>query len=140
MLPPALARADEHLPARGSRPVAARQVVRQGEAQAAKLVFYTRNNPRGVAVAEILEFNLKQIGIDLEVKYYDRSNTLAEKAGTRGEPFDLVINGWSVDYVDAASFMVPLLDTGLPSTRASNSPLREPAGERQHRCGEPPDR
>ena len=40
----------------------------------------------------MLVFNLKQIGIDLEVKYFD-INALAEKAATPGEPFDLVHRG-----------------------------------------------
>ena len=34
---------------------------------------------------------------------------LSLRAGTRGEPYDVVFAGWSVDYADPASFFVPLL-------------------------------
>ena len=37
----------------------------------------------------MLEFNLSQLGIDLEVKYFD-AEALLEKVSTRGEPFDLI--------------------------------------------------
>ena len=60
-------------------------------------------------MAQVLAFNLRQIGIDLEVKYFDAA-ALREKVATRGEPFDLVTCGWGADYADGAAFFVPLLD------------------------------
>ena len=35
---------------------------------------------------------------------------MAERVGTRGEPFDVVFQPWTVDYADPAAFFVPLLD------------------------------
>ena len=66
----------------------------------------------------MLVSNLKQIGIDLQVKYFD-VNVLAEKARTRGEPFDLVLDGWAADYADAAGFFVQLLSRGGSSGGAN---------------------
>jgi len=114
MLPPALARPASIYPVGGADVVAARRWYARARVRPSKLVFYTAALPQHVAVAEILAFNLRQIGIDLEVKYFAIS-ALAEKAATPGEPFDLVILGWNVDYVDASSFMAPLLGRGPTS-------------------------
>jgi peptide/nickel transport system substrate-binding protein len=73
------------------------------------LVFYTSSSAGAVAQAQVLAFNLKQLGIDLEVKTFDQA-TVVEKAETRGEPFDIVRNGWGADYADGGSFMQPLVD------------------------------
>ena len=35
---------------------------------------------------------------------------MAQKAGTRGEPFDLVRQGWVADYADGGNFLATLLD------------------------------
>ena len=36
------------------------------------------------------------------MKYYDDA-VLFEKAGTRGEPFDIAAGGWGLDYADRAA-------------------------------------
>ena len=59
----------------------------------------------------MLDFDFRQIGIDLEVKYFD-INALAVKATTQGEPFDLIHQAWAADYADPAAFFVPLLAHG----------------------------
>jgi len=58
---------------------------------------------------QVLAFNLKQLGIELEVKYFEAA-ALLEKISTRGEPFDLARNGWGADYADGGSFFAPNLD------------------------------
>ena len=42
------------------------------------------------------------------MKYFDHA-ALVEKVATRGEPFDLVRQGWVADYADGGNFLVPLL-------------------------------
>jgi len=56
-----------------------------------------------------VQFNLKQIGLDVEIKLYDRvvQNT---KAATKGEPFDITHEGWHADYPDPSNFINVLLD------------------------------
>ena len=56
-----------------------------------------------------MQFNLKQIGIDVEIKLFDRV-VQHEKSATRGEPFDLTLEGWLADYPDPANFINVLLD------------------------------
>jgi len=107
MLPPALGRNERIYPLQGADPAAARRWLARAKLKPSTLVLYASNQPLGVEIAKILEFNLKQIGIELDIRYL---GDWPEKAGTRGEPFDLVYNGWGADYADGASFLVPLLD------------------------------
>ena len=115
LLPPALANRASIYPLVGADPTTARTWLARAKARPTKLVLYANNEPSGVAQAEVLVFNLKQIGIDLEVKYFD-INALDRKAATRGEPFDLLQSGWSADYADPAAFFVPLLAHGSRRT------------------------
>ena len=81
----------------------------QGNTRGGKAVFYAFNRAQGPPVAQSVQFNLKQIGIDVEIKLYDRvvQNT---KAATRGEPFDITHEGWHADYPDPSNFINVLLD------------------------------
>ncbi|MBA2527564.1 MAG: hypothetical protein H0V18_17555, partial [Pyrinomonadaceae bacterium] len=115
MVPPALGRDARIYPLGGADPATARKWYARAKLKPPTLVLYSHNNQRGVAVAETLRFNLKQIGIELDVKYYDFGTAFA-KAGTRGEPFDLVLGLWSVDYAEPASFLEPLLNPELRET------------------------
>ena len=64
---------------------------------------------QGPPIAQSVQFNLKQIGIDVEIKLFDRV-VQHEKTATRGEPFDLTLEGWLADYPDPANFINVLLD------------------------------
>ena len=108
LLPPAIARRASIYPHEGADPSTARSWLGKAWLKPRRLVFYTANRPLSVAIAQILEFNLKQIGIDLDVKYFDPV-VLHEKLQTRGEPFDIGMMGFSADYADGAGFFVPIL-------------------------------
>ena len=84
----------EHLPARGREPVSGAALVREGAASSRPGSSSIRwNFPHTVVQAQILAFNLKQLGIDLDVKYFD-PDTVFERIRTSGEPFDIVVQGW----------------------------------------------
>jgi peptide/nickel transport system substrate-binding protein len=108
LLPPPLARAEKLYPLGGADVRTAQRWYARARFKPTRLVYYTAATPAWVEVAQILRFDLAQLGIDLEVKYFSLSS-LAEKTETPGEPFDLVNLGWSIDYADAATFFVPLL-------------------------------
>jgi len=74
-----------------------------------KAVFYAFNRAQGPPVSQSVQFNLKQIGLDVEIKLFDRvvQNT---KAATRGEAFDFTHEGWHADYPDPSNFINVLLD------------------------------
>jgi ABC-type transport system substrate-binding protein len=81
----------------------------QGHTGDGKLVLYTSNSGAAPLRAQILQFNLKQIGVDLEVKQFARAVQI-EKEGTRGEPFDITDEGWIADYADPYDFIDVLLN------------------------------
>jgi ABC-type oligopeptide transport system substrate-binding subunit len=112
MLPPALARPTSIYPLAGADPTTARRWLERAKVRPRQLVLYASSSgPPRVAMAQVLVFNLKQIGIDVEVKYFD-TEVLASKAATPGEPFDLLQLGWGADYADAGGFIVSLLALG----------------------------
>ena len=79
ILPPALGARGEHLSARRAEPRGCEaHWYARARLKPTTLVYYTTNAPASVVQAQILEFNLKQLGIDLEVKYFD-AGTLLEK-------------------------------------------------------------
>jgi len=72
-------------------------------------VLYASNRGANPLQAQILQYNLKQIGIDVETKLWSRAVQI-QKEGTRGEPFDLTLEGWIADYPDPFDFVNVLLD------------------------------
>ena len=121
MLPPALARAESIYPLGGADVTAARRWYAKARLKPSKLVLYTWNGPPQVAMAEVLAFNLRQLGIDLEVKYFDL-DTVFQKATTPGEPFDIVLGGWVADYPDPWGFFGSLLDPRVGPLRVTVDP------------------
>ena len=119
LVPPALGRDSHIYPLEGADPVTARKWLAKAKLKPPTLVLYSHNTPLGIKIAETLRFNLKQIGIELDVKYYD-TRTAFDKASTRGEPFDIVLLAWSVDYADPAGFFVELLNPELRDTGGVN--------------------
>jgi ABC-type transport system substrate-binding protein len=80
-----------------------------GNKRAGKAVMYAFNVSFGPTVAQVVQFNLRQIGLDVEIRQYDRV-VQHEKLATRGEPFDIGHEGWGADYADPSNFLNVLLD------------------------------
>ncbi len=80
-----------------------------GHTRDGKIVYYTSNTATSSAVAQILQFDLKQIGLDVEIKQFARAVQI-QKEGTRGEPFDITSEGWIADYADPFDFIDVLLN------------------------------
>jgi peptide/nickel transport system substrate-binding protein len=100
----------------------------QGNTRSGKAVLYTFNSSPGPQLAQVLQFNLKQIGIDAEIRTYDRV-VQHEKAATRGEPFDVTVEGWGADYADPYNFLNVLLDGGrIQATNNVNTSYFNDAG------------
>ena len=79
-----------------------------GNLRSGKAVMYTFNVTIGPLVAQIAQFNAKQIGLDIEIKQFDRV-VQHEKLAVRGEPFDIGLEGWGADYPDPSNFINVLL-------------------------------
>jgi len=110
ILPPGIAgfRDADIYPLKGPNLAAAKKWA-NGATREGKIVYYTSNTATSAAVAQILQFNLKQIGLDTEIKQFARAVQI-EKEGTRGEPFDITSEGWIADYADPYDFIDVLLN------------------------------
>jgi peptide/nickel transport system substrate-binding protein len=97
----------------------ARALLARAKFKPAKLVLYAPNNGFLPAWAQIFRFDLKRLGIDVEIKYFD-FGVVGQKAGVRGAAFDVALQGWLADYADAATFFDPLLN-GNNLKRTGNS-------------------
>jgi peptide/nickel transport system substrate-binding protein len=74
-----------------------------------KAVMYTCNQAPCPERAQLVQSNLKRIGIDVTIKQFPRQVQFG-KEGIRGEPFDIADEGWLADYPDPYSFLNKLLD------------------------------
>jgi ABC-type oligopeptide transport system substrate-binding subunit len=108
LLPPTLARPAGLYPLNAA-PSAAKRWLARAKLQPTELVLYASNNPQAVAQAQVLDFNLRQIGIDLRIRYFD-PDELNRRVDIPGEPYDLYLYAWAADYADPAGVLVPLLD------------------------------
>jgi ABC-type transport system substrate-binding protein len=69
----------------------------RGHTRSGKAVVYIPNNtPIAVAQAQILQRDLKRIGLELTIEQFP-GPILFEKLATRGEPFDLGLIGWQAN-------------------------------------------
>ena len=117
-----------------SRPSVARaRSLAQGNLRGGKAVLYTCNTGPCVPTAEIVQNNLKAIGLDTEIKPYPRAVQFT-KTGTRGEPFDMSLEGWHMDYFDPYDFMSPARrDDDPPGQQQQLLVLQQPAVQPQDR-------
>ena len=79
---------------------------------------YTSNRGAAPLQAQIYQFNLKQIGLNVNTHLFARAVQI-DKEGTRGEPFDITTEGWIADYADPFDFINVLLSGD--SLHASNN-------------------
>jgi ABC-type oligopeptide transport system substrate-binding subunit len=115
-----------------SRPNVARaRSLAQGNLRGGKGVFYTCNTGPCIPTAQIVQDNLKAIGLDMEIKPFPRAVQFT-KTGTRGEPFDMSLEGWHMDYFDPYDFVF-LLDgsTIRPANNSNYSYFNNPAYNRK---------
>jgi len=109
ILPPGMAgfRDADLYPIKGPNFAAAKKQA-SGHTGNGKMVLYTGNRGARPLRAQIIQFDLKQIGLDVEVKQFARAVQI-QKEGTRGEPFDMTDEGWIADYADPFDFINVLL-------------------------------
>jgi ABC-type oligopeptide transport system substrate-binding subunit len=110
ILPPGMAgfRDGDLFPLKQPNLVAAKKLA-QGRTGNGTVVLYESNRGAGPLRAQIIQYNLKQIGLNVDTHLLARAVQL-EKEGTRGEPFDLTDEAWSADYADPYDFINVLLD------------------------------
>jgi peptide/nickel transport system substrate-binding protein len=111
ILPPGIAgfRDANLYPLKGPDIVTAKKwLAKSGVKPGTTLQFYTSNRGAAPLQAQILQYNLKQLGLDVNTQLFARAVQI-EKEGTRGEPFDITSEGWIADYADPYDFINVLL-------------------------------
>jgi ABC-type oligopeptide transport system substrate-binding subunit len=67
-------------------------------------VLYTCARPDCLAAAQILQANVKPLGLEIEIQQFP-GRLLFEKLGTPGEPYDLTWFAWTAAWNDPLYFM-----------------------------------
>ena len=108
-LPPGIAGSSSEQPYPLTAPDFAKAKQLAGPGKHGTAVMYTCNLSPCPETAQIVQQNLKQIGIDVTVETYARAVQFT-KEGVKGEPFDIAFDGWQADYADPYDFINVLLD------------------------------
>jgi ABC-type oligopeptide transport system substrate-binding subunit len=89
--------------------IAAAKKLAAGHIGDGNVVLYESNRNPGPLRAQIIQYNLAQIGLKVDTHLFARAVQLT-KEGTRGEPFDIADESWGADYADPYDFINVLLD------------------------------
>src|SRR3954449_4039687 len=89
--------------------IAAAKKLAQGHTGDGNVVLYESNRGASPLRAQIIQYNLPQIGLKVDTHLFARAVQL-QKEGTRGEPFDIADEAWGADYADPYDFINVLLD------------------------------
>jgi len=117
-----------------ARTAAKAKALAAGHTGDGKAVLWTSNRPASLLQAQIMQYNLKQIGLDVSVQAFSRGVQI-EKTGTRGAEFDLTPESWGADYADPYDFINILLsgDTIASSNNQNVAYFNSPKYNRQMR-------
>jgi ABC-type oligopeptide transport system substrate-binding subunit len=107
LLPPALSDTRPFYPLGRADPVTARKWLARAARRPKTLTFYTANFVFAPKTAQVFASNLRQLGIEVVVKYFEFS-TLLQKLRAPDEPWDVAWLPWNPWYADPASSLVLL--------------------------------
>ncbi len=81
-----------------------------GNLRDGKAIIWSSN--RGVAPlqAQLIQYNLKQMGLDGEIKLLPRATQFTEAGNSKTATYDVTIERWGADYADPYDFVNILLD------------------------------
>ena len=92
----------------------------KGHLRSGKATLYVFNVPWLVDQARVVDADLGKIGLEVTVKPLAMGPLLA-RAGTRGEPFDMLLTGYNVEYPDPADVIIRLLAGAHASRPTGNT-------------------
>ncbi|HEY7706970.1 MAG TPA: ABC transporter substrate-binding protein [Gaiellaceae bacterium] len=102
-----------------------------GQTRGGDGVFYCSNRAPSPARCQVVQANLRNIGLNMDIKLFPRA-TQFELAGRKGEPFDMTLEGWHMDYFDPYDFIF-LVDgsTIRPANNVNFSYFNSPSFNRK---------
>jgi ABC-type transport system substrate-binding protein len=106
----------------------------QGHLRSGKAVMYSLCLGAADERAQVVQYDLRQIGVDVEIKCFPNLGVLQAKLGTRGEPFDLgdSATGVPMAYADAYATFKDFDGRDLREVNNTNySYLNDPAFNRR---------
>lgn len=91
-----------------------------GNLRGGKAVLWAANTGTAPLQAQLIQYNLKQMGLDAEIKLLPRATQFTEAGNAKTATYDLTIERWGADYVDPYDFINILID-GKQITNAQHN-------------------
>ena len=112
-----------------------------GHTRDATAIIWASNRGAAPLQGQIVQFNLKQIGINAEIKLLPRAQQFGD-AKVRGAAYDITDEAWGADYNDPYDFLNILLDgtTARPGGQQQLRVLQQRVVQRPDAQGRAPQR
>jgi ABC-type oligopeptide transport system substrate-binding subunit len=81
-----------------------------GNLRGGKAVMWSSNRGTAPLRAQLIQYNLKQMGLDAEIKLLPRAQQFTNAGNPKTAEYDLTIERWGADYADPYDFINILLD------------------------------
>jgi ABC-type oligopeptide transport system substrate-binding subunit len=102
-----------------------------GQTRGGDGVFYCSNRAPSPARCQVVQANLRNIGLNMDIRLFPRA-TQFELGGRKGEPFDMTLEGWHMDYFDPYDFIFLVDGTTIrPANNVNFSYFNSPAFNRK---------
>jgi ABC-type oligopeptide transport system substrate-binding subunit len=82
----------------------------EGNLRGGKAVLWSSNAGTAPLQAQLIQYNLKQIGLDAEIRLLPRAQQFTNAGNPKTADFDMTIERWGADYADPYDFVNVLLD------------------------------
>ena len=82
----------------------------EGNLRGGKAVLWSSNSGTAPLQAQLIQYNLRQIGLDAEVRLLPRAQQFTNAGNPQTATFDLTIERWGADFADPYDFINILLD------------------------------
>ena len=92
----------------------------EGNLRGGKAVLWSSNAGTAPLQAQLIQYNLRQIGLDAEVRSCPARSSSRTHRARRPPPYDLTVERWGSDYADPYDFVNILLDGKQISQSAHN--------------------
>jgi oligopeptide transport system substrate-binding protein len=82
----------------------------EGNLRGGQAVLWSSNSGTAPLQAQLIQYNLKQIGLDAEIRLLPRAQQFTNAGNPQTATFDLTVERWGADYADPYDFVNILLD------------------------------